>query len=162
MPRALGRAVLILLLAAAFALYAAPLGAEITDADVAQLSEHNPAQNLELLEPPSLGGLLGRLLLALAAVCVLIYAMTWLARKYLPSRLVGGRGGAIEILSTRPLGARKNLLLVRVRDKTILLGSTAHSLHFLTDVEEGEGAWDEAAVQAGLGSLPGAGREEAR
>jgi flagellar biogenesis protein FliO len=52
-------------------------------------------------------------------------------------------------------------MLVRVRDKTVLLGVTPQSMQFLTDIDCGAAAWEEAAVQSGLDDAASAG-ERAR
>ena len=126
------------------------LPAQITDAAVASLGDQVDLVSAPIDEGPGFAGLIARLTFALAAVFGLIFLASWLARKYMPGQIAGGGRGPIEVISTRSVGPRKSLMLVRIQDKTILLGMTAQNLQFLTEVDQGHGGWEEAAVQAGL------------
>lgn len=130
-----------------------PALAEISDEDIAGLASVGSKTGTLAPIETSFSAMMFRFLLALGAVVGLIFAVSWAAKKYLPANVVGGRGGPIEIVSTRSIGARKSLMLVRVQDKTILLGNTATGIQFLTDVDHGRGGWEEAAVQSGLSEL---------
>jgi flagellar biosynthetic protein FliO len=153
--------------AAVFALIAPLLAAspvaatQITDesiqslnADPAWLNESKPLDSGQ-----NLGQVFLRLGLSLGLVCGLIYLAAWAARKYLPAQVRPGGKGPIDIVASRAIGPRKSLLLVRVRDKTILLGLSAQGVQFLTDIDQGRGAWDEAAFQAGLHEVVSAEKE---
>lgn len=137
---------------------AGPVFSEITDADVAGLGPGTADSPTTFVEPPSMMAYVFRLIVSIGFVFALIFIAARLARKYLPNQTGAGRGGGIEILTTRSIGQRKNLLLVRVADKTVLLGTTAQSVQFLADVDQGVGGWDEAAVQSGLRDLEVAGK----
>lgn len=130
-----------------------PARGEITDQDIANLPIHTAGVTAELPAPPSAGTLGLRLGISLAIVFGLIFGVTFLAKKYLPAQMSSSRGGPIQVLATRSVAPRKNLLLVRVQDKTILIGTTPQGLQFLTEVDQGPGGWEDAAAEAGLGQV---------
>jgi flagellar biosynthetic protein FliO len=131
---------------------AAPVGVE--DQDIRAMSAagaHDPlAPAAGKADGPKLPILLGRLALAMGVVFALMAAVVWAARRYLPQAVRNTRGGAIDILSTRPLGARRSLMLVRVQDKTVLLGVTPQAIQFLTELDQEQGGWPEMAANAKL------------
>lgn len=105
---------------------------------------------------PSMGGdgpglALLKMLGALCLVLGLILFVAWLAKRYLPAAAgaTGARGDAIRVLSTRMLGGRRSLTLVRVRGQTLLLGVTPQSINTLTEVHEIDGEWAQPADAAG-------------
>ena len=149
------RAASIALFAMAFFFALGTASGGVSDEDIATLGEVKVAGAPFEGDSPSIGGVLTRLALSLGAVCGLIFIASWLARKYFPSHVGTGRGGLIEIVSTRVIGPRKSLMLVRVQDKTILIGATQQSFHFLSEIEQGTAGWDEAAERAGLRAAAG-------
>lgn len=132
-----------------------PAHGQITESNIGTLGDYAPADTARLDSPPSLGATLMRLAFALALVIGLVFVVARLAKKYMPAQIVGGRRGPIEVLSVKSLAPRKSLVLVRVQDKTVLLGLTPQSVNFLTDIDEGRGGWEEAAVQSGLAAVAG-------
>ena len=125
--------------------------AEITDADIAALSDTaGETDGASGPAPIEAGKVLPRLVISLAVVIGLIVLAAWLARRFLPKEIMASKGAAIEVLSTRSLGARKSLMLVRAGDKTVLLGMTPQKIEFLTDIDHGTGGWEEAAIKSGL------------
>lgn len=144
---------------AAVAFVFSPMRADaITDEDIKNLGKTAGSSNAQVSEPVSAGKIMMRLTLSLGLVLGLVAAAAWGAKRYLPAKVTTGRGGPIEVMATRGIGAGKSLLLVRVKEKTVLLGVTAQNVQFLTDIEVERGAWDEAAVQAGLHDEPFAAR----
>lgn len=77
--------------------------------------------------------LLGALLI-FAGVLVLTY---W-ATKYLGKRFPSGGAGSryIQVIDRLPLGQNQQLLLVRVAEKTMLIGAAAQGFSKLCDIEE--------------------------
>ncbi|MCL5270868.1 MAG: flagellar biosynthetic protein FliO [bacterium] len=151
-----GAAVMILLLAA---ILMAPVAGAVTDADIASIGLGGSgagsvgAATAKVSDPPSFGRVIGNMTLALGIVLALMAGAVWIARRYVPQARRAGRGGTtIEILSSRALGGRKSLLLVKARDKTMLLGVSPQGIQFLTEVDQDPGRWTEAALQAGLGA----------
>jgi flagellar biosynthetic protein FliO len=153
MPRRPTQLLLIALLLTMTPAWLAPRAAwALTDQDIATL-QIDPPRELPRNVPgnvPSLSGILARLGLALGVVFGLMGLVVWLARKYLPQAASSRRGGAIEILASRPIGARRSLMLVRTQGKTLLLGVTPQSIQALSELEDAAADWHEAAWQAGL------------
>lgn len=83
-----------------------------------------------------------RMFASLFFVLGLIVLAAWLFRRYGPRTMAqGGRGDAIHIVGSRPLGGRRSLMLVRVRGQTLLLGVTPQSIQCLTEIHELDGEW---------------------
>jgi len=127
--------------------------ARITNDDIADLGRTSDAETSIAEAPPSIWKILGRMILALGAVTALIAGVSYLAKRFLPSHVAGPRSGAIQIIAMRSIGQRRNLMLVRASDKTILLGATPNGITFLSDIDHGAPAWEDAAIQAGLREL---------
>ncbi len=131
-----------------------PASAALTDEDIATLNVQQPDRNAAAPAPkpvePSLPGIIGRMTLALGVVFTLMLGVMWLMKRYMPQTVGNLRGGPIEVLATRGIGGRKSLLLVRAKDKTILLGISQHNIQFLTEVEQDGPAWQESSFQTGL------------
>lgn len=96
-------------------------------------------------EPEETGGweAIFQMLAALAIVLGLIALAAYLLRRY--GKAAGlapsGRGDAIRIVTTKMLGSRRSLMLVRVRGQTLLLGVTPQAINCLTEIHEIEGEW---------------------
>ncbi len=77
-------------------------------------------------------GLLGALLI-FAGVLVLTY---W-ATKYMSRRFAGGAGSRhIQVIERVSIGQSQQLLLVRVAEKTMLIGTAGQNVSKLCDIEE--------------------------
>jgi flagellar biosynthetic protein FliO len=128
----------------------------VTDQEIAEMNmqegrvEDGRDQPSTVDDQQGISSLIGRLAVSLGVVFGLIALVMWIARRYLPQAAKGRRAGSIEILATRPLGARKHLMLVRVRDRTVLLGVTAQSIQMLTEMDQEPASWDETATDAGM------------
>jgi flagellar protein FliO/FliZ len=86
-----------------------------------------------------------RLGLLVALVCVLAYAgLRLAARKY-----GGGSNGGLTLVERVMVGPRRSLLLVRVGEKLILVGSSEAGLHTLAelDAEDVATAVEQAPVE---------------
>lgn len=93
---------------------------------------------------PSLFLLTLQMLAALAFVLAVIVLVAWLAKKYVPAARRAAAGpDAISILSVRSLGPRRSLIVVRVRGRCLLLGSTPSAITRLADLDMPPGAGDE-------------------
>jgi len=127
-------------------------GWAVTDQEIAALDYGGPEKPGEtaVADPPSLGRLMVQMTLAMGVVLGLIGGVLWAARRFLPRSMPGMRPGQIEILATRTLGQRRSLLLVRARDKTLLLGATPAAIQVLTEFEDEALAWSAAAERAGV------------
>ena len=149
--------VMLLLLMFAVQIFVIPqaIAQTITDEDIAAIGRgavDNPLDGeSEIPGPPSLGGMLGRLIIALGVVFALMAGVLWAARRWLPRSVQPGRGGQIEVLATRSIGSRRNLILVRALGKTVLLGVTPQSIQTLTDfIDDEPVTWAAAADAAGI------------
>lgn len=124
-----------------------PLHAAISDEDIASLgrSLNNPAQTAQVSpEPPSFTQLAGRMIFALGVVLALMTASMWAIRRWMPQAVhADARRGTIDVLATRSLGPRKNLVLVRARDRTLLIGVTHNSIRTLAQFDPPP-AWTES------------------
>ena len=78
------------------------------------------------------GGLLLRMVLGLIAVC----AIAALVLKYGLGRLApqGSVSKHLEILERAPLEPRRSLIIVRVADRALVVGSSEHGLQTLTEL----------------------------
>ncbi len=85
---------------------------------------------------PSFGGLLLQVTLSLALVCALAYGALrfGLARMLTPKT---EEGQSMEVLQTMQLGARRNMMLVRIHDRVLVIGSSEAGLQTLADLGPG-------------------------
>jgi flagellar protein FliO/FliZ len=87
-------------------------------------------------EPSLLGSSL-KMVAALAVVCgilLLFYAASRKGFGVLPQK----KGGLIKVLETRPLGGRKFLCVVRVRNEELLLGLSNDRIECLSKLPAGD------------------------
>lgn len=104
-----------------------------------------PAGAAEPAAQPISGGL--QLWAGLAIVMALILLLYAAARRWLQWP-AGARSGIIKIRETRPLGPKKSLCLVRVRDRELLLGVTGDRIELLCDMPLPAEAEEEPFEQA--------------
>ena len=71
----------------------------------------------------------------LLLVVVLIFALSWLARK--SGRLNAMAGDRIQVVGSRSIGGRERLLVVEFAGREILLGVTATTITRLSDGASG-------------------------
>lgn len=137
------------------ALGATAPAAAMTEDELQSIGQTRPAETQAVAsrktDGPDLLQMLARMVLALGVVLGLMVAVLWAARRWMPKTVTHLRGGPIEILASRPIGQRRNLMLVRAKDKTILLGVTPQAIQFLTEIDQEPTGWQQAALQAGLG-----------
>ena len=89
------------------------------------------------------------MLSALVVVIACIYGGIYLLRRMM-GRRHSGRGGAglLQVLETAHLGPRKSVSLVRVADKSVLVGVTEGQISVLTELDETKTAEIVAADEA--------------
>jgi len=98
-------------------------------------------------EPPNQTLLLLKTVGALALVLGLILLGGYLLKRYgAASGIASDRSDSIRVVATKMLGARRSLMLVRVRGQTLLLGLTPQSINCLTEIHEVEGEWAQPAT----------------
>jgi len=81
-----------------------------------------------------------KVLIALAIIICLIFAIRWaIKRGGVTLGTIGGQGTSIEIIERKALGAKQALILVRVKDKGVLLHQARGNLTPLCEVDLQEG-----------------------
>jgi flagellar protein FliO/FliZ len=93
-------------------------------------------------------GDLGRLFFGLVIVIAVIGIAYAILRKASRARLPGRRGTALEVLETTPLGPNRNLHLVRVGERVLVVGATDHGITALDAFDR------DAAIDEGLLAEP--------
>jgi flagellar biosynthetic protein FliO len=77
-----------------------------------------------------------KMLAALAVVVVCIYVGIFLLKKLMNKRYTGSRGSSLlEIIETAYIDPKKSLSLVRVADKSVLIGVTENQISVLTELD---------------------------
>jgi flagellar biosynthetic protein FliO len=78
-----------------------------------------------------------KMVAALAAVLSLIFILMWLAKKLNLARALGEGGQrGWRVLSSRALGPRRQVYLLEVGSKLLVIGATEKSLTTLTEVHD--------------------------
>lgn len=93
-----------------------------------------PAAAAERAFPTPLAGSFARVLAALALITGSGAALAFWSRKR--RGLVGSPTGRIQILATRAIGPRHQLVLVEVGERRLLLGTAPESVRTLADMSE--------------------------
>lgn len=91
----------------------------------------------------SKAGSIWRMLFGLGFVLLVIFSVHWLLKKFSESKspslsAAAGIGGLIEVVSTTPLAANRNLHLVRIGTDLVLIGATEQSITQLQTVDAGQ------------------------
>jgi flagellar biosynthetic protein FliO len=76
----------------------------------------------------------------LLAVLGLIVAAALVVRRFLPARVTLGSGGAMEVLARLPVGAKQQLVLVRLGRRVLLLGVSPERMTMLCEVDDADQA----------------------
>ncbi len=85
-----------------------------------------------------------RLLASLAVVVALVYVVAWALRRAGRHR-VGASGRMMEVVDVLPLGPNSRLVVVRVGERTLVVGAGDHAVTPVTELDAGEIAALEAA-----------------
>jgi flagellar protein FliO/FliZ len=105
-------------------------------------------------EPPSLFSAVIKMISALALVIALVYGALYLLRRLMGRRLRGSGGkGSLEVLETTYVGQHKAISLVRVGQRSVLVGVTDNQITTLTELDNEE-------TEEILGTSPQAARTE--
>lgn len=108
-------------------------------------------------EAPSLKMMAAKMIGALALVISLVLALAWLAQKYMGKFNAGfGSGGVVRVLTTSPIGVKKQISVVDVAGEIIVLGISGESITMLTTIDNQESAdrLRRMAGGGGKGALP--------
>ena len=77
-----------------------------------------------------------KMLVALAVVIVCIYVGVFLLKKLVVKRQMGrGAGSLLQVIETAYIDPKKSLSLVRVADKSVLIGVTDNQISVLTELD---------------------------
>jgi len=86
---------------------------------------------------------------ALAVVVICIYVGLWLLKKVMGRKYSGGgQGGHLEVLESMYVAPKKSVSLIRVGDRTVLIGVTDGGVNMLTEFDEADSAPFIAPVEA--------------
>jgi flagellar biosynthetic protein FliO len=138
--------------------------ATVTDNGNATQAEPQPSIDAaQEIENPGVVGAMVKMISALALVIALVYGALYMLRRLMGRRLKGSGGnGSLEVLETTYVGQHKAISLVRVGQRSVLVGVTESQITTLTelDVEETEEilgtATQPAKAQRFSGALSGA------
>jgi flagellar protein FliO/FliZ len=115
-----------------------------------------PAQQIE---SPGVVGAMVKMICALALVIALVYGALYMLRRLMGRRLKGSGGaGSLEVLETTYVGQHKAISLVRVGNRSVLVGVTDNQITTLTelDAEETEEILGTSTQPAKTERFPGA------
>jgi len=88
--------------------------------------------------------------LALLVILLVIFAGFWLLRRFGPKLGLGpsGRGGLLRLTAHLSVGPRRSVIVVRFKDKDLVLGVTDHAITLLTEGNADHGHTDFAGALA--------------
>lgn len=100
------------------------------------------------------GDWIGTTLLSLALVVGLIFAAFVAIKRWGPSSIAGGRGGAVRVLARCPLSPKQQVAVIQVARRLLLVGVTSQQISLLAEVSD-EDEMDEllAACSSGKSAL---------
>jgi len=91
-----------------------------------------------------------RMIGALGVVLGLIWLVLWLARRFFTQRPLLSGGHVINVLASRHIAPKKQIVVVDVEGQRLVLGVAGDSITFLTRLESGED-FDEDSSTGGDG-----------
>ena len=88
---------------------------------------------------PGVYAAVAKMLAALVVVILLAYGALYALRRMMGKRYGGGTGsGSLEILQTTHVGPHKTISLVRIGQRSVLVGVTDHQISTLTELDSQE------------------------
>lgn len=99
-----------------------------------------------VVETPSYGWVLIRMVLMLGAVCIL----AWVSLKWGLKRWVtpDAKAGPMQVLARLPLEPRRTINLIKVGQRVLVVGSSEHGMHALGDLSLDEVELEEVEVKS--------------
>lgn len=99
-----------------------------------------------VVETPSYGWVLFRMVLMLGAVCIL----AWVSLKWGLKRWVtpDAKAGPMQVLARLPLEPRRTINLIKVGQRVLVVGSSEHGMHALGDLSLDEVELEEVEVKS--------------
>jgi flagellar biosynthetic protein FliO len=96
---------------------------------------------VESASEPSLMAAIAKMVSALAIVILVVYGALYALRKLMGRKYSGAGGhGSLEVLETTYVGQHKTISLVRVGDRSVLVGVTDQQISTLTELDADETA----------------------
>ena len=87
--------------------------------------------------PPEVWDSLLAMTAAMGVVLVMIGAVAWCVKRYMPVQKIGAlQKSSIEIVSRKSIGARQSLLLVKAGGRTLLIGRSPSTLNLISALDE--------------------------
>ena len=138
-------------LAAAMSLSALGVSVAVAEASSQRAATTQGADEREMVRGPAKTGESDRLdsggggglfkdwfqtVLALALVIGLILLLRWALKKIGPGGRLFAAGGAVDVLATTGLSSKERLILVRLGERLLLLGSTPSGLRTLCEITD--------------------------
>jgi flagellar protein FliO/FliZ len=99
--------------------------------------------------PPSLSDAVVRTVASLGAVLALIVLLAFLFKRFREQATQSGGGGRLVEIARLDLGSRREIRLVRVADRQLVVGITAERMQLLAELPA-EGAEADEDADAGL------------
>ena len=102
----------------------------------AQQFDNISSQRMEMTPSPPVPSLM-KIGAALAVVVICIYIGLFLLKKMMGRKYTGGgQGGHMEVLESMYVAPKKTVSLIRVGDRTVLIGVTEAGVNMLTEFDE--------------------------
>ncbi|MEW5993898.1 MAG: flagellar biosynthetic protein FliO [Candidatus Zixiibacteriota bacterium] len=135
----------VILLAAMLGLVVIRVGPVTAQQDASLSQDKSPgtdcaAEQTDLPRYTSMLPSLARLVLALVVVIVCIYAGIYLLKRLSLRRYAGRQGQLLEVIETAGVGPKKTVSLIKVADKSVLVGMTDTHISLLTEIDEAKTA----------------------
>lgn len=108
--------------------------------------------------PPGMGGAALEMLAALALVLGVLVGLYWLARRFLPG-VTAGPGGGLRVAGRLGIGSRKQVVLVSLGQRLLVLGVSPDRVNLLTTLDDQA---EIAKITAGCGGFAKALKKAAR
>jgi len=113
------------------------VGSETNPATTMTAAETGPAVPTEA--EPSLMAALAKMISALAIVSAVVYGALYALRKLMGRKYgANGANGSLEVLQTTYVGQHKTISLVRVGERSVLVGVTDQQITTLTELDVDE------------------------
>lgn len=77
-----------------------------------------------------------RMIVALAVILGLIFALRFVVRRFVPSTVVSGASGAVRVLSRSAIGPRQHVVLLQVGRRVIVVGDSAGTIKPLGEITD--------------------------
>lgn len=77
-----------------------------------------------------------KVIMGLFVVLVLIFVFAFLARRFLKFGAAGKSTGRMRVLETLPLGGKRMIQIIRVHERTLVVGVTGERIELLSELPE--------------------------